>query len=161
MKMTDVITVLRAKAPEADLAILQARADLTRLQNLVDDFASVESMDAKAAIAKAVGETAHILGVSFEAVAVPVGTIVSTTNAYKRKFGKRRGPAPDLPGQLVMDVVTQEPIPTDSPLLTAPNCILTPHMAWAPTESRARLLNCVADNIRAFLEGHPQNVVNP
>ena len=67
--------------------------------------------------------------------------------------GKLRGAA--------MDVVTQEPIPTDSPLLTAPNCILTPHMAWAPTESRAMLLNCVADNIRAFLEGHPQNVVNP
>ena len=67
--------------------------------------------------------------------------------------GKLRGAA--------MDVVTQEPIPTDSPLLTAPNCILTPHMAWAPTESRARLLNCVADNIRAFLEVHPQNVVNP
>ena len=67
--------------------------------------------------------------------------------------GKLRGAA--------MDVVTREPIPTDSPLLTAPNCILTPHMAWAPTESRERLLACVADNIRAFLEGHPQNVVNP
>ena len=60
-----------------------------------------------------------------------------------------------------MDVVAREPIPTDSPLLTAPNCILTPHMAWAPTESRERLLACVVDNIRAFLEGHPQNVVNP
>ena len=67
--------------------------------------------------------------------------------------GKLRGAA--------MDVVTQEPIPKDSPLLTAPNCIITPHMAWSPTESRERLLTCVADNIRAFLEGHPQNVVNP
>lgn len=67
--------------------------------------------------------------------------------------GKLRGAA--------MDVVAREPIPTDSPLLTAPNCILTPHMAWAPTESRERLLACVVDNIRAFLEGHPQNVVNP
>ena len=67
--------------------------------------------------------------------------------------GKLRGAA--------MDVVAREPIPADSPLLTAPNCILTPHMAWAPTESRERLLACVADNIRAFLEGHPQNVVNP
>lgn len=67
--------------------------------------------------------------------------------------GKLRGAA--------MDVVTQEPIPKDSPLLTAPNCIITPHMAWAPTESRERLLACVVDNIRAFLEGHPQNVVNP
>ena len=103
MKMTDVITVLRAKAPEADLAIMQARADLTRLQNLVDDFASVESMDAKAAIAKAIGETAHVLTVSFEAVAAPVGTIVSTTNAYKRKFGKKTATPSDLPGQMKLD----------------------------------------------------------
>ena len=101
--MTDVITVLRAKAPEADLALMQARADLTRLQNLVDDFASVESMDAKAAIAKAVGETAHVLTVSFEAVAAPVGTIVSTTNAYKRKFGKKTAAPSDLPGQMKLD----------------------------------------------------------
>ena len=103
MKMTDVITVLRAKAPEADLALMQARADLTRLQNLVDDFASVESMDAKAAIAKAIGETAHVLTVSFEAVAAPVGTIVSTTNAYKRKFGKKTATPSDLPGQMKLD----------------------------------------------------------
>ena len=101
--MTDVITVLRAKAPEADLALMQARADLTRLQNLVDDFASVESMDAKAAIAKAIGETVHTLGVSFEAVAVPVETIVSTTNAYKRKFGKKTATPSDLPGQMKLD----------------------------------------------------------
>ena len=103
MKMTDVITVLRAKAPEADLALMQARADLTRLQNLVDDFASVESVDAKAAIAKAIGETAHVLTVSFEAVAAPVGTIVSTTNAYKRKFGKKTATPSDLPGQMKLD----------------------------------------------------------
>ena len=101
--MTDVITVLRAKAPEADLALMQARADLTRLQNLVDDFASVESMDAKAAIAKAIGETAHVLTVSFEAVAAPVGTIVSTTNTYKRKFGKKTATPSDLPGQMKLD----------------------------------------------------------
>ena len=101
--MTHAITVLRAKAPEADLALMQARADLTRLQNLVDDFASVEYMDAKAAIAKAIGETVHALGVSFEAVAAPVGTIVSTTNAYKRKFGKKTATPSDLPGQMKLD----------------------------------------------------------
>ena len=103
MKMTDVTPVLRAKAPEADLALMQARADLTRWQNLVDDFASVESMDAKAAIAKAIGETVHILSTSFEAVAVPVETIVSTTNAYKRKFGKKTATPSDLPGQMKLD----------------------------------------------------------
>ena len=59
-----------------------------------------------------------------------------------------------------VDVVTQEPMVEDNPLLTAPNCIITPHIAWAPKESRQRLMDCVVDNIRAFLDGNPQNVVN-
>ena len=59
-----------------------------------------------------------------------------------------------------LDVVYTEPIRADNPLLTAPNCIITPHMAWAPLESRQRLLDCVIENIRCFLEGKPQNVVN-
>ena len=59
-----------------------------------------------------------------------------------------------------VDVVSEEPIAADNPLLTAPNCIITPHMAWAPRESRQRLLDCVIENIRCFLEGKPQNVVN-
>ena len=66
--------------------------------------------------------------------------------------GKLRGAA--------VDVVSKEPIPGDSPLLTAPNCIITPHIAWAPLETRQRLLDCVVDNIQCFLDGHPQNVVN-
>lgn len=66
--------------------------------------------------------------------------------------GKIRGAA--------VDVVTAEPIRKENPLLTAPNCLITPHMAWAPLESRRRLLNTVADNVRCYLEGKPQNVVN-
>ncbi len=66
--------------------------------------------------------------------------------------GKIRGAA--------VDVVTLEPIRKDNPLLTAPNCLITPHMAWAPLESRSRLLGTVADNVRCFLERKPQNVVN-
>ncbi len=58
------------------------------------------------------------------------------------------------------DVVTREPIPADSPLLTANNCILTPHMAWAPRDSRHRIMLCVENNIDAFLAGNPINVVN-
>ena len=68
------------------------------------------------------------------------------------KSGKLRGAA--------MDVANVEPIPMDSPLLSAPNCVLTPHMAWAPVESRQRLLNTVVENIRSYLEGTPQNAVN-
>lgn len=59
-----------------------------------------------------------------------------------------------------VDVVAEEPITADNPLLSAPNCLITPHMAWAPVESRQRLLDCVIENIRGFLEGKPQNVVN-
>ena len=59
-----------------------------------------------------------------------------------------------------VDVITQEPMVPDNPLLAAPNCIITPHIAWAPKESRQRLLDCCVENIRCFLAGKPQNVVN-
>lgn len=72
--------------------------------------------------------------------------------AQALKDGKLRGAA--------VDVVSQEPMEADNPLLGAPNCIITPHMAWAPVESRQRLLDCVVDNIRAFLAGESRNVVN-
>lgn len=59
-----------------------------------------------------------------------------------------------------VDVVAQEPMDPANPLLQASNCVITPHMAWAPVESRQRLLDCVVANIQAFLDGKPQNVVN-
>ena len=59
-----------------------------------------------------------------------------------------------------VDVATYEPIPADSPLLTAPNCIITPHMAWAPKESRQRILNTTAKSICGFLTGSVVNSVN-
>ena len=58
------------------------------------------------------------------------------------------------------DVVSQEPIVDTNPLLTAPNCILTPHMAWAPTDSRRRILECTQRSIAGFLSGQPVNTVN-
>ncbi len=59
-----------------------------------------------------------------------------------------------------MDVACVEPIPADSPLLHAPNCIITPHMAWSPAESRQRILHCTVRNIQAFSAGSPINTVN-
>jgi glycerate dehydrogenase len=59
-----------------------------------------------------------------------------------------------------LDVTAQEPIPHDSPLLTAKNCIITPHIAWATLSARRRLMSTTAANIRAFLAGAPQHVVN-
>ncbi|MCR5762626.1 MAG: D-2-hydroxyacid dehydrogenase [Treponema sp.] len=58
------------------------------------------------------------------------------------------------------DVVSSEPMLKDSPLLNAPNCFITPHIAWAAIETRQRLLSVVINNIKAFLDGKPQNVVN-
>ena len=57
------------------------------------------------------------------------------------------------------DVVSSEPIKPDNPLLKAPNTILTPHIAWAPLEARTRLMKATETNLRAFLNGAPQNVV--
>ena len=59
-----------------------------------------------------------------------------------------------------VDVACIEPIPADSPLLHAPNCIITPHMAWAPAESRHRILDCTVRSIQAFYAGNPINNVN-
>ena len=60
-----------------------------------------------------------------------------------------------------VDVVTVEPILGTNPLLTAKNCVITPHMSWAATECRQRIVEITAGNIRAFLAGAPRNVVNP
>ena len=59
-----------------------------------------------------------------------------------------------------VDVVETEPIRGDNPLLRAKNCLITPHISWAPKESRQRLMDIAVDNLRAFIEGHPINVVN-
>jgi len=59
-----------------------------------------------------------------------------------------------------LDVVSTEPIRGDNPLLSAKNCIITPHISWAPKESRMRIMDTSAENLRAFLAGSPINVVN-
>ncbi|MEJ2167447.1 MAG: NAD(P)-dependent oxidoreductase, partial [Desulfobacterales bacterium] len=66
-------------------------------------------------------------------------------------------------GQLagaVVDVVSSEPIAPDNPLLSAKNIAITPHLAWATRQARRRLMTSTAENIRAFLDGAPQNIVN-
>jgi len=65
-----------------------------------------------------------------------------------------------LLGGAALDVVSQEPIRPDNPLLRARNCILTPHLAWATEAARGRLIEQTAGNLAAFKEGRPRNVVN-
>lgn len=59
-----------------------------------------------------------------------------------------------------LDVVSDEPIRNDNPLLKAKNCIITPHISWAPKESRQRLMEIAVSNLQAFIDGAPKNVVN-
>ena len=59
-----------------------------------------------------------------------------------------------------LDVLSQEPPATDNPLLDAPGCLITPHMAWASLAARRRIAETTVTNVKVFLEGHPQNVVN-
>jgi glycerate dehydrogenase len=103
--------------------------------------------------------------------------IINKTNIAKMKDGvmiinTSRGPLvveQDLAEALnsgkvagaALDVVSTEPIGSSNVLLKAQNCIITPHIAWAPRESRNRLMNIAVDNLKAFLSGSPVNVVNP
>ena len=60
-----------------------------------------------------------------------------------------------------IDVVSEEPIRPDNPLLKAKNVFVTPHVAWATLDARKRLMQETAANVRAFISGKPKNVVNP
>ena len=59
-----------------------------------------------------------------------------------------------------LDVVGTEPISSDNPLLKAKNCLITPHISWAPKESRKRLMDIAVDNLEKFIKNKPVNVVN-
>ena len=78
--------------------------------------------------------------------------VVEKDLAEALKSGKVAGAA--------ADVVSMEPIRGDNPLLTAPNMIITPHMAWGARESRQRLMDQAVENLKAFLEGKPVNTVS-
>jgi glycerate dehydrogenase len=67
----------------------------------------------------------------------------------------------DRLGGAGLDVLSVEPPPADNPLLGAKNCWITPHIAWATHAARQRMLDIAVANVRAFLAGRPQNIVNP
>lgn len=80
------------------------------------------------------------------------GLIVEKDLAEALNSGKVAGAA--------VDVVSTEPIKKDNPLLTAKNCIITPHISWAPVESRKRLMDIAIYNLEKFIDGSPVNVVS-
>jgi glycerate dehydrogenase len=105
-------------------------------------------------------DTRHLINARTLALMKPTAFLINTS----------RGPLVDEPaladalnsGRLAgagLDVLTTEPPPPDTPLLTARNCWITPHIAWAARAARARLLATVVENLRAFLAGTPQNCV--
>ena len=59
-----------------------------------------------------------------------------------------------------IDVLEEEPPKPVNPLVHHPRCIATPHIAWAPAETRARVIRIAAENVACFFEGHPVNIVN-
>ena len=106
-------------------------------------------------------ETRHLVNAQRLSWMKPTAFLINTS----------RGPLVDEPalakaldtGRIAgagLDVLSVEPPPADNPLLAAKNCCITPHIAWATTAARKRLLDVAVANVRAFLAGNPQNVVN-
>ena len=106
-------------------------------------------------------ETKHIINAQRLALMKPSAFLLNTS----------RGPLVDEPalaaalraGQIAgagLDVLTEEPPPANHPLYTTPNCFITPHIAWATRAARARLMRVAVENVRAFINGKPQNVVS-
>lgn len=106
------------------------------------------------------GETRGLINASRLALMKPGSFLINTSRggliveqdlADALNQGKIAGAA--------LDVLSGEPPPNDNPLLHAKHCIITPHLAWATREARARLMRTAEENLAAFLSGHPQNVV--
>jgi glycerate dehydrogenase len=106
-------------------------------------------------------ETRHLINATTLRLMKPTAFLINTS----------RGPLVDEPalaealreGRLAgagLDVLSAEPPPATNPLLSAPNCVITPHLAWAATAARRRLMDVTVRNVGAFLSGKPQNVVN-
>ena len=133
----------RAIAEYVDLDTLYARADVITLHcNLTPENTG---MIDKAAIAKM--KDGAILINNARGQLIVEQDVADALNSGKL-------------GAAGLDVVYTEPIRADNPLLKAKNCIITPHISWAPKESRQRIMDCAVANAKAFLDGAPVNVVN-
>ncbi|OTN75775.1 hypothetical protein A5886_000851 [Enterococcus sp. 8G7_MSG3316] len=139
----------RVKAPQAEwakqvsLATLYQTADVMSLH--VPQFPETEGMIDHAALAQ-MKDTAILINTARG------GLLDESAVAQALSEGKIAA--------LAADVVSTEPIAADNPLLQAPNCYLTPHIAWAPVETRQRLMEIAVGNLVAFIDDAPRNVVS-
>jgi len=105
-------------------------------------------------------ETREMINARTLALMKPTAILINTSRG---PLIKENDLAEALNGNLIaaaaLDVLSQEPPPASNPLLSAKNCLITPHMAWATAEARTRLMSSVIENVRAFLSGQPKNVV--
>lgn len=141
--------------------------DVTLPTNLPEDVFSVDlddlfrQSDVVSLHCPLTAATRHLVNAQRLAIMKPTAFLVNTS----------RGPLVDEEalaealnaGRLAgagLDVLSAEPPPADNPLLTAKNCCITPHIAWATRAARQRLLDVTVANVQAFLAGEPQNVVN-
>jgi len=92
-----------------------------------------------------------------EGTTVKVGTPLGVIEEAAGAMAAAEESKPES-GGVAVDVLSSEPPEPDNPLLTAPNCIITPHFAWATSAARQRLLDESVANVRAFLSGQPRNV---
>ena len=105
------------------------------------------------ALGGAMGEVTDAVGIQFRLLNTSRGRLVDEQAlADALNSGRIAGAG--------LDVLSAEPPSAKNPLLTARNCVITPHLAWATRAARSRLLKVAIANIRAFLAGKPQNVVN-
>jgi len=104
--------------------------------------------------------THHIINISRLEKMKPSAILINTARgALIDEVALAEALRQDQIAAAALDVLNQEPPTADNPLLTAPNCLITPHIAWASRESKQRLINRATENVKAFLEGSPINVV--
>ena len=106
-------------------------------------------------------ETANLINEKTLALMKPTAILINTARGglVDEKAVRKALDEKKIAGYAA-DVVLYEPMKPDCPLYKAPNCLLTPHIAWAPKETRERLMGIATENLRAFVNGKPIHVVN-
>ncbi|HEY6563864.1 MAG TPA: NAD(P)-dependent oxidoreductase, partial [Pirellulaceae bacterium] len=105
-------------------------------------------------------ETRHLVDARMLGLMRPRAWLVNTARgALVRESDLAHALREGRIGGAALDVLEEEPMSADNPLREAPNCLITPHIAWGTRAARQRLMDATVANVRAFLEGKPQNLI--